>query len=229
MENELVALGQQAEKEIAPVASRAMDIASNIQDQGTYEIAALYLQSIKAARKRVAEILDPFVTATHAAWKKAVAERNKYDDPLNKAEDIVKPAMARWWTEEQERQAAERRRLESEARKREEERLLAEAEQHAQNGDHAAADAVLEEPVNVAPPIIPATPQTKGISMREEWKCEVSNLMELVKAIAAGKVPLGAIKANDVFLGQQARSLKAEMKYPGVRVWSQKNVASRSF
>jgi hypothetical protein len=229
MENELVTLGAQAEKEITPVASQAVAVAAAIKDQGTYESAARYLQTIKAARKRVGEILDPFVKAAYDAWKKAGAERDKYAEPLDRAEAIVKPAMGKWYEEEQMRQEAERRRLEAEARKREEERMLAEAEAAVQNGNHEEANSILEQPINVAPPIIPATPKVAGISMREEWKCEVSNLMELVKAVAAGKVPLGAIQANTVFLGQQARSLKAEMKYPGVRVWSQKNVASRSY
>jgi hypothetical protein len=228
MENtELVALGAQAEKEIAPVASQASAIAAAIKDQGTYEGAARYLQTIKAARKRVAEILDPFVQAAHGAWKKAVAERSKYDSPLDEAENIVKPAMSKWWSAEQDRIESERRRLEAEAKKREEDRMLAEAEAAAAAGDHASAESILEQPVNVSPPVIPATPKVSGISMREEWKCEVSNLVELVKAVAAGKVPMGAIQANIVFLGQQARSLKGEMKYAGVRVWSQKNVAAR--
>lgn len=229
MENtELVALGAQAEKEIAPIASQAEAIALAIVDQGTYENAARYLQTIKAARKRVAEILDPFVQAAHGAWKKAVAERSKYDEPLDKAETTVKPAMSRWWQGEQDRIEAERRRLETEARKREEDRMLAEAEEASKNGDQAAAQAILEQPVNVAPPVLPATPQTKGITMREEWKYEISSFPDLVKAAASGKIPMSALKANDVFLGQQVRSLKGELKYPGVRVWSQKNVAARA-
>ena len=147
MENtELIALGAQAEKEIAPVAAQAQAIAESIKDQATYEGAAKYLQTLKAARKRVADILDPFVQAAHGTWKKAVAERSKYDDPLDKAEGIVKPAMSRWWTDEQERIEGERRRLEAEARKREEDRMLAEAQAAATNGDHAAADEILTSP-----------------------------------------------------------------------------------
>lgn len=223
---ELAVLGQKAEQEIAPVAAQALEIAQNIKDAGTYEVAAKYLQTIKAARKRVADILDPFVKGAYDAWKKAVAERNKYDEPLDNAESIVKPAMAKWYSEEQERIQAEQRRLEAEARKREEERRLAEAIHADENGDRAGAESILEQPINVAPVVLPTAPRVSGISMRDEWKFEVSNLMELAKAVVAGKVPLTAITANEKFLGQQARSLKGEMKYPGVRVWSIKGVSA---
>lgn len=227
MENaELIMLGQKAEQEIAPVAAQALEIAQSIKDAPSYEAAAKYLQTIKAARKKVAEILDPFVQAAHGAWKKAVAERNKYDEPLDDAEAIVKPAMAKWYGEEQERIAAEQRRLEAESRKREEDRRLADAIVADQNGDSEGAESLLEQPINVAPVVLPAAPKVSGISMRENWKFEVTNLMELAKAVVAGKVPLAAISANENFLGQQARSLKKEMTYPGVRVWSVKGIAS---
>lgn len=226
--NELAVLGQQAQQEIAPVTQQAQEIADAIGDQATYENAAIYLQTIKAARKRVSDILDPFVKSAHAAWKRAVEERNKYDQPLDQAEGIVKPAMARWWTAEQDRIAAEQRRLEEEARKREEERRLADAVQAERAGDLVGAESILEQPINVAPIVLPQAQRVNGISYREEWKHEVTNLMELAKAVAAGKVPLAAIQANAVFLGQQTRSLKGEMRYPGVRVWSAKSVAARS-
>lgn len=224
--NELVVLGQQAQQEIAPVVGNAQMVADAIKDSDSYHKAAQYLQMIKSSRKRVAEILDPFVQAAHGAWKRAVAERNKYDEPLNAAEDIVKPAMATWWTAEQARIQAEQRRLEAEARKREEEQRLAEAVHAEENGDQNAAEAILDKPMNVAPVVLPQAPRPGGISMRDEWKFEVNNLMELAKAVVAGKIPITAIQANEKFLGQQARSLKGEMKYPGVRVWSVKNISS---
>jgi hypothetical protein len=41
--------------------------------------------------------------------------------------------------------------------------------------------------------------------------------MALVKAVAAGTVPIQALEANTVFLNGQARMLKAALAYPGVK------------
>ena len=62
--------------------------------------------------------------------------------------------------------------------------------------------------------------------MREVWSCNVTDLKALVEAVAKGRVPLMALQANTVFLGQQARSMKGELRYPGVVVWAEKSIAA---
>jgi hypothetical protein len=52
--------------------------------------------------------------------------------------------------------------------------------------------------------------------------------MELVKAVAAGTVPLNAIQANSTFLNNQARAMKETLAYPGVKAVAETGLASRS-
>ena len=53
---------------------------------------------------------------------------------------------------------------------------------------------------------------------RKNYKAEVVDVMALAKAVVAGTVPLQAIEGNSKFLNNQARMLKDDMKFPGVKV-----------
>ena len=129
---------------------------------------------------------------------------------------------------EETKRKAEENRLRLIAEKEAEERRLADALAAEAEGDLEEAEAILDEvPAFVPPPIVSRTVQTgNGIIERETWHFQVDNLKALVGAVSAGKIPLNAILANTVFLGQQARSLKGSMDYPGVKVWATKNIAA---
>ena len=78
----------------------------------------------------------------------------------------------------------------------------------------------------VAPVIQREPPKVTGISTREVWKAEVTDLAALVKAIAEGKAPLALVQANTTVVGQQARSLKQDFVAPGIKVWSERQIAA---
>ncbi len=198
-----------------------------IKTPGDYVRAGEILITIKEIRKKIEATFKPIKQKMDAAKKEVLDQERAADAPLKQAEEYIKP-LIRAYDDEQERiRREEERRLQEEARKREEEERLAAALQAEQDGAPEEATAILEEPVIVAPIVIPkATPQVAGISYRENWKYQVVDLKALVSAVAAGRVPINAIKADDVFLGQQARSLKSSMNYPGVKVYSEKTVAA---
>ena len=96
-------------------------------------------------------------------------------------------------------------------------------------GDHEGASDIIAEEVFVPPVVITkSTPAVEGIAYREVWKYEVINPLELVCGVANGAVPLNALQPNEVFLGQQARSMKQSLHYPGVKVWAEKTIAAGS-
>ncbi len=198
-----------------------------IKTPGDYIKAGEILITIKEIRKKIEATFKPIKQKMDAAKKEVLDQEKTADAPLKEAEDYIKP-LIRAYDDEQERiRREEERRLQEEARKREEEERLAAALAAEEEGDKEAAQAIIEEEVYVPPVVIPkATPQVQGVSFRENWKHQVIDLMALVKAVAAGQVPINALNANDVFLGQQARSLKGAMKYPGVKVYSEKVVAA---
>ncbi len=225
MEASRVLLTPEAEE----VTTRALTIpeqanAVKIVDADSYVKASGLWQDIRALRAKVKESFDPIIQKAHAAHRAALDSKAKVDAPLEVAEKTVKKAMNAWDEEQERIRQEEQRRLQEEARKREEEARLAAAIEAEQAGAKEEAEQILEEPVYVAPVVVQKqTPKVQGGPVfRTVWKHQVTDLMALVKAVAAGHAPLTAIQANDVFLGQQARSLKDALRIPGVKAYSER-------
>jgi len=206
-----------------PVQAQAVQVV----DAASYQRAADLLLEIKGLRAEIEATFGPIVRKAHEAHKEAVGQRKRHEEPLQTAERLIKARMGSWQQEEERRRREEEARLAAEARRRDEEARLAEAAALEEAGEAEAAERVLEEPAATPPPPAPSrVPKVKGVASREIWKAEVTNLMELVKAVAAGQVPLAALQVNEKVLGQQARSLKRELHWPGVRVWSEQSIAA---
>lgn len=105
-----------------------------------------------------------------------------------------------------------------------------------ENAAEAAADAAdAIEIAEIAPMQLPtyAMPKASGISTRQSWKHEVTDLHALIVAAAAGiqnKDPTLAsyLMSNDKALGQAAKSLQNNARIPGVRVFPDKGITARS-
>ena len=193
--------------------------ALRVVDEVSFLQAGEWLKGIKALRTRVAEAFDPIVTKAHAAHKEAVSQRRTADEPLVEAERVLKQSIG-IYTAERERQAREEaRQREAELRRREEDDRVAEAAALEQAGEVEEATALIEQPVVVAPVIPrPAVLKMRGISQREVWRAEVTNLQALVQAAAADEQWLALLKVDQVVLNGLARSLKGALKIPGVTV-----------
>lgn len=164
-----------------------------------------------------------------------------------KREEDRKAAEARAAAEraaELERQRLERERVEAEERARElanqaavvadageAERLRQEADDAAQAAQDAAEAAELAEVAPVALPAVTA-PKAAGVSSRQNWKAEVTDLGALVTAAAAALANgddtlLAYLQANTTTLGQVAKALKAQARIPGVRVYAEEALTVR--
>ena len=199
----------------------------SIKTTSDYESAARILLTIKEIRKKIESVFKPIKQKMDAAKKEVMDQEKAADAPLKEAEAWIKPLMVSYDTEQEAIRVAEQRRLQEEARKRDEDERMAAALDAEMDGDIMAAEEILNEDAFVPPVIVSkATPTVQGISYREVWKYQVTDIMELVRAVVNGTVPVSAIQANDVFLGQQARSMKSIMNYPGVRVWAEKTLAA---
>jgi hypothetical protein len=145
---------------------------------------------------------------------------------LEEAERIVKRKMSDWQVEQDRLRRIEQAKADEAARK-EQEKIRAQAAKAEAAGKVEKAEALQQRAQAVVAPVIQySVPQVAGIGTRENWYAECTDLMVLVKAIAEGKAPLSLVMANDKVLGQQARSLKKDFVAPGVRVWSDKNIAA---
>lgn len=206
-----------------------------IIDDASYLRGAELLKGIKALRVEVDEAFDPIVQAAFRAHRTACDQKRKAEAPLAEAERVIKARMVEWDDAQERARKAEQRRLEAEARRQEEEsrlNLAAEMEREGKAfGDEALvreAHDLIEQPiVPVVAPVPKATPQVSGQHFTTTWSAQVTNLLELVRFVAAHPSHVGLLQANVPALNAQARSLKEHLAIPGVRAIPTKTVASR--
>lgn len=216
------------------LSAKARDLADSVKlvqitSPETYATAANGLQLIKGMLSEIDAFFEPLTAKAHATHKALTMARAEKRAPLVETEKYVKLAMTTWQGEQEAKARVEQRRLEDEARKRAEEEKLLDAIDAEQAGEPEVAERILAEAV-VAPVVRVAAPipQVAGISMRETWSAEVVDMMALVRAVAEGKVPLRALVVDTVFMNGQARALRGDLNYPGVRAVSKRSVSSSS-
>lgn len=212
--------------------------ALTIVDDATCVRASEFLKGIKDLRKEVDEAFDGIIQKAFAAHKEACAKKRQYEAPLIEAERILKGHLSAYQVQQEQKRAEEQRRLEAIARKDAEDRRIAEAadlERQALSGPEPDLDALydahqlLEEPIDTPAVIAPTnTPKVAGVSYRETWRAEVTDLKALCRAIADGAQPTALVTANTSALNGLARSLKGQGKVPGVKFVSEKTVAAGS-
>jgi hypothetical protein len=203
-------------------------VALAVIDQESADHAGKVISAIRSLRKRVAETFDPIVEAAHKAHRMAIAKRTEHDGPLANAEVLLKSRIGEWGALEERKRREEAARLAAEARRRDEEQRLAEAEALEAAGENEAADRALEAPP-LPPPAPAATikPKVAGVSMRQVWHVEVSDLGALVKAIAEGKAALACIRADEGAIKKLVDATAGQTVPPGVRAWQAPAVAAR--
>ena len=200
-----------------------------VSNNDSLVVAKDLLRKIKGVRKQIAGYFDPVVKSANATRMGLITRKKEAEKPLVEAESRLKSQMSYYLAKQETLRRAEETRIIQERIKAEEETARQVATEARDLGFQEMAKKIEVKPVEIVPVIIPKkTPVLDGISTRKAWACEVFDLLLLVQAVAAGTVPLAAIKANDVFLGQQARSLKDAMRYPGVRASSRDVVSARS-
>jgi len=193
-----------------------------------YEEAGVKLKGIMALKKKVAETFDPHIKRAFDAHRSLVAEKKTHEAPLEEAERMLKKHMLAFQLAEEAKRREAEAKAQEEARKAQE-KLEARAAKAAEKGQVEKAAALQATAAAVVSPIIPTTtPKLAGVSTRVTWRAEVTNLMELVKAVAAGSVPLNALQADTAFLNNQARAMKDTLAYPGVKAVQDVGIAARS-
>jgi hypothetical protein len=216
---------QEAAALALPIPEQAKSIA--IRDDDSLRRGNEILLTIKDLRKKIADTFGPICSAAFAAHKAAVKAQKDAEAPLVEAEGIIKPAIARYMAEAERKRREEEARLAEIARKQAEEAALAAAIEAEEAGaPPEEVQAIVEAPVFIPQPLAPPAPKLEGISIRKVVKFEVTDLLALVKAIAAGQVPVEAVEPASTVIGAQARSLRGSLRWPGVRVWEEDSVAA---
>lgn len=195
--------------------------AIEITDNDIYVIANDLDAGLTALEREIVETFANPKKKAHEAHKAVVAAETKALSPIKQARAFLGPKIIGWRREQERKRQELQRKLDEEARRREEEERLAQAVA-------LEAEAVISEPIAPPPVVAPSLiPKIQGASIRETWSAEVMDLKALVRAVAAGLVPIQAVSANQVFLNQQARAMKRDLNYPGVRAISDENLSRR--
>lgn len=151
-------------------------------------------------------------TLAHRTWKAMVEMRDRVVGRYSEAKKIRSLKMGTWWDADQVRIRKEQAAREEQARKDEAARLKAEGATKKEIKDVASGKtAIPMPPAPVAAPTIGRKPV-------DYWSARVVDKMALVKAVAAGKVPLTALEPNMVYLNATAKQLKAEFRCAGCEV-----------
>ena len=207
-----------------------------VQSPDEYRDTAEHLITIKAFQRRVKDWFAPLKQKAFDAHKALCTEELKLLRPSQDDESRIKRALTAYDDEQNRIRREEQIRLQQEQRQKDEDERLAQAAtlelQGTATGEaayHDAAAQLLEQPLALTPvePRTPAAPKVQGLSYRETYSAEVVSLMTLVKAVAAGEQPIGLLSANQSALDGQARSLKASMAIPGVRLVVTKTPVTR--
>lgn len=206
------------EAEVVALSLRAKVDSLEVVDQASYAFANALNKQAYDGRKAFHAWFDPIDEASKKQRQATIAQGKKIDEPFDYVIKVTGSKAAAWMRAEKSRAEEERRKAEEAARKEAEEAQLRAAEALQKEGLTAAADAVLDAPVVVPKVEVSAPEKADGVSYRDVWGAEVTCLSELVKAVAEGKAPLGAIQANESFLGQWARLTKGTEALPGVKV-----------
>jgi hypothetical protein len=217
----------QVQKESLTYPMKAKKLAMAIVDAATYTAAANFLLEVKGFEKRVRLYFDGDIKKANELHKSLTSKRQMALEPLKHAEVIAKDAMSTYLTQQQRKQKEDEERARAEQRREDDAAKQSLAEAVHNGGEIEIANAILEQPAT--PIVLPKAneaPKITGIRTTEDWYGQVYDLRALVQDIAAGKAPLALIQADEKEIKRMAGALKGEMKYAGIRVWSQTGIAA---
>jgi hypothetical protein len=216
-ESAFVVLRSQRRREWEPIVESAKNIV--IKDAESKEFAVQHGKLLQASVK----VLTELYTSTKQqidAIKKPILEAEKADlGAINSVKEAL-GVKVQAYSREQERLHQEAvRKAQEEARKADEERKLAEAIAAEAAGEKEEAEHILNEKTMEMPVIIQKAPaKSSGEVAKTTYSALVVDLGALVKAVAAGTVPLLAVKADESWLDKQATAFRDGLNYPGVEV-----------
>lgn len=189
--------------------------AVKVVDTETYLKAGALWGNIKDMIAEVKAAFDPICDAAFKTHKAATKKRSEFLDPLEAAYKSVKGLMSDYDAAQERIRLAEQRRLEEIEKKKEEDRRLAEAIEAEKAGQKEEATAILEEPVSVAPVVVPkSVPKMAGGPVyRTIWDFEI---------IVEKLIPREYMMPDLVKIRGIVTALKEQTNIPGIRCFSKR-------
>lgn len=194
-------------REIATVNADAMSIV--VTDNASYLLAGEMLSAIKRLKKNIEEYFKPLKSSAHNAWKQICTRESEEIAKLTPAIDHIDKQMTTWNIEQERLRQEEEARLRREAERVAEERLLQAALEAEKTGDKEEAEAILNEPIFVPPPIVEkSVPKIAGQTMITTWEAEI---------VDANLIPREYLVPDMVKINQVVRAMKEKTDIAGIR------------
>jgi hypothetical protein len=212
--------------EALTVPDRARELV--VADQRGLDTAKEMLHAIDELMGRIDESFDPQINQAHKLHKSLLAEKKKFSDPLEHSKALISRKSADFIGEQERlRREKERERLEAEARASEiADKAIGKAEKLIEDGKDKAANAILDkateetEKILAAAPEIPDKLDTIGLTVRENWTFSI---------VDAALIPREYLIPDEKKIGRIVRATKGEANIPGVRVYAEKGIATRTW
>lgn len=183
--------------------------ALEVKDGISFGIAGALLRDVKRLRKGIAGYFEPIRAALRTASDNLSTKIREADDPLARAEEILKGKIGGFEQEERARKAEELKKAVSEAK-------TPDGEIDLEKVLAAAAE---------------ASKKTKaaGVSTRTLWSAQVDDLEKLLRWVLEDFSARSLyVTANGSALSAEARKLKERLAIPGVSAVSETSVAGRA-
>jgi hypothetical protein len=198
-----------------------------INDDGELRIADDLLHQVVLGGDALEAAVKPVISDANARHKLLIATAKPWQSRWTTMADGLKSLIIMYKRHQEELIRRQNQELER-AANAERLRLDKEAKAALRNGDMEAAQDAMDAVNQVVTPVIAqATPVLDNSSTRKPWQVEVTDAEALVKAIAAGIVPLSAIREFDLgFLKREATKRGGLPKtWSGLRSWQEERLS----
>lgn len=198
-----------------------------ITDESTADRASRCLVTVKELQSQADESFDPIIKKAYEAHREAIAQKKRIVEPLEQATATLKTKLGSWLEEERRRIEDEQRRLQAEADHRAAEQREAEIEEAEVSGATTEEIEVLAQAPLAVAPVLRTVPKLNGVSARQLWLAQVTDLQALVKFIAQNPQYLNLVQPNTTAINALARTLRSAAQIPGVKVWQDTGISVR--
>ncbi len=199
-----------------------------VQDKASYELAGGMIFRLDTFKKQIEEYWADPIKKAHEAHKALVAKREEMLNPVKAKRMLLSTKMSVWSTEQDRQRRIEQARLDAERRAAEEKeraRLEKLAEKAEAKGNTEKAETLRDKAEDVSIPQAIVQPEVEKsmktdagtITQTKDIVVEVTDEMEIVKAIAAGLLPIGIVTISNSKL-KQAIKLTGAKSVPGCRI-----------
>ena len=197
-----------------------------VRTQEDYDRANELCRQIKLLQKDVESSFDPICKKAHAAWKEAVAQKDRRLNPLKAIEQIIKDKMLIWYKAEEAKRKEQERKLAEKAEKKRKE-AEAKAQEARDAGDDKKAEKYEDKASGIVAPTLAKTDTGTSV-VSKRWSARVFDKKALLRAVLDGKVTEEAVEPNMSVLNALVRASKEATNIPGVQAIGEETIGVKT-